>query len=360
MKSNIIISAALIFLAACNSKQEANSDQAKTGKAALSYELATVTEQALAGSTRIPGQLSAYEEVSIYPKVNGYVKQVLVDIGSKVEKGTLLMTLEAPEMIQAVLQAKEKYARSVSDFVISREHYKRLNEAAETSGAISPLDLSTAKAKMEADSALANAELSNWHMQQTMEDYLRVSAPFAGVITERNVHPGALVSTSVKDKPMLELKSIKHLRLQVDIPENLANTLKDGDKLEFYVSVFPGKKMVGSVSRKSMNVNAQYRMERIEADVINNDETLTPGMYADVVLNDEGNKNSLIVPASAVIITTERKYVMAVINGKTVKVDVTTGTQTSNKVQIFGNIQAGDKVIKTLTEDIPEGIAIKE
>jgi RND family efflux transporter MFP subunit len=360
MKINFFIPIIILFVSACSSKKGTTSSQEKTVAAPLSYETATVTQQALSGSIRIPGELSAYEEVSIYPKVNGYVKNVLVDIGSKVKTGTLLMTLEAPEMTQAVNQAKEKYARTVSDFIISREHFKRLKEASETSGAISPLDLSTAKAKMEADSALSNAELSNWRMQQTMVDYLRVYAPFEGVITERNVHPGALVRTSEKDKPMLELKSIKHLRLKADIPENYVETLKEGDKLEFYVSVFPGKKMTGTVSRRSMNINSQYRMERIEADIINTDESLAPGMYADVVIDDPGNKNAMVVPSTAVITTTERKYVMAVINNKTVKVDVITGAETNNNIQVFRNLKPGEKVIKNLTEDIPEGLTIKD
>src|ERR1700761_819521 len=89
-----------------------------------------------------------------------------------------------------------------------------------------------------------------WQMQQVMSDYLRVTAPFSGIITERNTHPGALVSAEAKVKPMLELKEVAHLRLQVDIPEGLSTTLKDKDAVNFYLSALPGKKMSAKVSRK--------------------------------------------------------------------------------------------------------------
>ncbi len=204
------------------------------------------------------------------------------------------MTLEAPELEQSTLQAKEKYARTQADLSIDREHYERLREASQTPGAISPLDLSSAKAKVESDSAVGKAAKTNWEMEQTMQAYLKVNAPFSGVITERNVHPGALVSAEAKDsRPMLELKEINHLRLQVDIPENLAGNLKDKDTISFFTSTAPGKRMIGHISRKSMNINAQFRSERIEADVMNKDGLLAPGMYADIVIYSKGNRERI-------------------------------------------------------------------
>ena len=188
----------IIGFAACSS----NSETVKTAEQAKStppkYQVATVEKGGVATTIKLPAQLVAFQEVSIFPKVNGYVKTVQVDIGSRVSKGTLLMVLEAPELVELALQAKEKYARTKADFAIDKEHYQRLLEAYKTAGAVSPLDLSTIKAKMDADSALSNAEKANWQMQETMLGYLNVVAPFAGVITERNVHPGALVSASGK------------------------------------------------------------------------------------------------------------------------------------------------------------------
>lgn len=318
-------------------------------------KLAAVEKGGVVANLKLPAQLAAYQEVSIFPKVNGYVKTVLVDIGSKVSKGSLLMTLDAPELVQAVMQAKEKYARSKADYSIDKERYNRLLDASATAGAISPLDLSTVKAKMEADSALANSEKVNWEMQQTMLSYLNVYAPFDGVITERNVHPGMLVSAVVKDKPMLELKQVTHLRLQVDIPESLAATLKEKDTIGFYVSAMPGKRMTATISRISMNINEQYRTERMEMDVLNNNGLLAPGMYADVEISSKGNINAYQVPKSAVVTSTERKYVLVFKNSFVKKVDITSGNQSGDRIEVFGGLSANDSVIVNATDDIAEG-----
>ena len=271
------------------------------------------------------------------------------------------MTLEAPELAQAVAQAKERYARAKSDYAIAKENYARLKEASETPGAISPLDLATAKSKSEADSSLANAEKSNWQMQQTMMDYLIVTAPFSGVITQRNVHPGALVSAEAKDgKPMLELKQVDHLRLQVDIPESaVASLKKKNDSVSFMLSAFPGVEKKGHVSRVSMNINAQYRSERIELDVYNADAALAPGMYADVLFSSDGNPNALSVPKSAVVISTERKYVLVVRDNKAVKVDVITGNESKGKTEVVGALQQGEEVINNANDEIKEGAIVK-
>lgn len=354
MKYCTLIFITAILLTACAGKKDEQKEAPVVKNEVATYQTAIVENGGVATVIKLPAQLAAYQEVSIFPKMNGYVKTVLVDVGSKVSQGATLMLLEAPELEQAVLQAKEKFARTRTDYAISKEHYQRLLEASKTEGAISPLDLATARSKTEADSAVSNAEKANWQMQQTMLGYLKVTAPFGGVITERNVHPGALVSSASKDKPMLELKQVDHLRLQVDVPEALAANLRNRDTVSFYVSALQGKRLTGFISRRSMNINAQYRSERMEIDVPNPKELLSPGMYADVLLYSKGNLQALWVPRSAVVISTERKYVLCVENGKTKKIDVSTGNQTVDKVEIYGNIKAGDKVVVNANDEMRE------
>lgn len=349
----VTIVSASILLGCAEKKQETTAKAAEKTIPAT-YETAVVETGGVATLIKLPAQLAAWQEVSIFPKVNGYVKTVSVDVGSQVGAGQNLMSLEAPELEQAAIQAREKYARTKADYAIDREHYQRLLEAAKTAGAVSTLDISTYKAKMEADSAVSNAEKANWQMQQTMLGYLRVTAPFAGVITERNVHPGALVSTAGKDKPMLELKQVDHLRLLVDVPEAVAAVIQKQDTVSFYVSALQGERLTGLISRRSKNINAQYRSERMEIDVPNPKGKLAPGMYADVVLHSKGNAAALLVPATAVVTSTERKYVLVIRDGKINKVDISTGNQTASKTEIFGNLKAGEKVVLKATDEIRE------
>lgn len=355
MKHFFYLAIATAFLAGCSSSGGKEKPAQQSAPATPAYTLATVTKAGISTTVTLPAQLAAYEQVSIFPKVNGYVKNVLVDIGSKVSAGQLLMTLDAPELLQASAQAKEKYARSRADFSIAKEHYTRLLEAANTPGAISPLDLSTARENMEADSAQSNAEKASWQMQETMLGYLSVTAPFSGVITERNVHPGALVSANAKDVPMLELKQTEHLRLQVDIPEALAAGLNNKDTISFFISALKGIKFTGHIVRVSGNINQQYRSERVEADVNNSNAQLAPGMYAEIIFSANGSTQAFTVPKSAVVTSTQRKYVLVVKNNTITKVDVTTGNQNPTSTEVYGNLQAGDNVISNANDEIAEG-----
>lgn len=346
---------ALVVASCGDKKSEGEKAVAALDTAGLHGSSVATVKLAKAGLVqrlKLPAQLAAYEEVSIFPKVNGYVKSVNVDIGSRVRKGQVLMELEAPELQQASIQAKEKYARAKLDYTISRENYERLRQAAQTPGAISPMGLASAKAKADADSAFCNAEKANWDMQQTILGYLRVVAPFDGVIAERNVHPGALVSAAGKDKPMLDLRQIGKLRLQVDIPENIAGSLKDKDTVSFFLSAFPGKRMTAFVARRSGLVNVQVRAERMELDVANPDGKLAPGMYADVLFRSAGNAESYIVPKTAVVTSTERKYVLAMRDGKAVKVDVATGNESASSVEITGALAEGEEVVVKASEEM--------
>jgi membrane fusion protein (multidrug efflux system) len=351
MKHYFLVSMFFLFMA-CSSGGNEKNEPTEVAVKPPEYTLATVEQSGVATMVKLPAQLSAYQEVSIFPKVNGYVKNVFVDIGSRVHTGETLMVLEAPEIVEATIRAREKYAEAKAGYSIDKENYNRLLEASATAGAVSPMDLSAAHSKTEADSALANAEKSNWQMQQSLQDYLRVTAPFNGVITERNVFSGALVNAEAKDRPMLELKDISKLRLKVDVPESIAGSFRIQDTISFFTSSFPGKPITARIARISMNINAQIRSERMEADVENKNNLLQPGMYADVVLYSQGTLNALSVPRSALVISTEGKYVIAVRNGKNIKINVLTGNETKERIEIFGAIQAGEKVIAPANDEI--------
>jgi len=354
-----ILTIPVIMLATGCSDKKAGDKQPAAAPAKPHYQTATVRQQSVEQLMKLPAMLAAFLQVSIFPKVNGYVTSVRVDVGSHVRQGDLLMTLEAPELVQAVVQAKEKYAQAIANYTIDRENYQRLDEASHTPGAISPMDLATDKAKAQADSALANSEKADWQLQQAMMDYLQVKAPFTGVISIRNVHPGALVDASNKSVPMLELKQVDHLRLQVDIPETISATLRKNDTISFYVAAMPGKRMTARIVRISDNINMQYRTERVEADIYNKDEILAPGMYADVIFDSKGNRNALAVPPGAVVTSTEAKYVIVIRNGKTVKVNVSTGNENNQLMEIVGDVKAGEQVIVPANDEIKEGIEVQ-
>src|ERR1700749_750349 len=197
------------FFVACSGGNKPVDMTASTKQSGSKYQLGSITEKALSSTARLPGQLNPYNEVNLFPKVNGFVKNLYVDRGSIVRKGQLLVTLEAPEMESQLQAANSRYLQAQENATASKEKYQRLKEAAQEPGSVSPLDIDNATAKMKADAAMAQSEKSNMASVKTMQGYLNIYAPFDGMIIQRNVSPGALVAPGKStDQPMLILQDI--------------------------------------------------------------------------------------------------------------------------------------------------------
>jgi membrane fusion protein (multidrug efflux system) len=359
MKRQMYLPAMACFLViALNScaKNEAATSKNPSSPNSKTYSLYSVKEQALENVLRLPAQLSAYESVNIYPKVNGYIKRITVDIGSQVKEGQVLMEMEAPEVEQNNLAAHERFLKALASCSASKDGYYRLLEAAKTSGAVSPNDLEIAQSKMRSDSALCNSENANWKAMESLKDYLNVKAPFGGTITQRNIHPGALVTVGNKmdAAPMLELQQISKLRLQVKVPETFATQLAVNQKISFTVEALPGRTFTGIVNRQANSLDERYRSESVEIDVVNSDKLFMPGMYAEVLLPITGHPNACIVPQSSVVTSTEKKYLVKVTNHMANIIDVRTGNENNGMIEVFGEIIPNDTVIVRAADDIKQ------
>lgn len=354
----------VILLAACNEAETKPVDKDTSDKRAAArnqYTFGEITEGRIGASVRLPAVLRPYLAVDMYPKVNGFVKDITVDRGSQVRTGQVLLRLEAPEIEQQYLAAKAKYLQVYALSLASKDDYERLTVANKMPGTVSAHDLELSKAKMTADSAMVQAEIANYKALEATRGYLTMTAPFDGVITERNVHPGALVGPNLKTdgKPMLVLQQESKLRLVIDVPELYSNQLAGHTVVSFGVSTLPGKIFRGSISRSSGSLNLKYRSEAIEVDVNNNDRLLKPGMYAEVELPVERNTHSLVVPASAIVTSQEKKYIITVDQDKAHWVDVVTGNSKNDSTEVFGNLQAHDKIIVNANDEIRDGTSVR-
>jgi RND family efflux transporter MFP subunit len=359
MKSKIIIILACAgFFAACsgnNTPIDLTSAEAKTKS---HFDTGVITEKALAGSVRLPGQLKPFNEVNIFPKVNGFVKSMHVDRGSIVHKGELLITLEAPEMESQLQAANSKYLQAHENAVASKEKYQRLKEAAKEPGSVSPLDLDNALAKMNADNAMAQSEKSNVASVKAIQDYLNIRAPFDGMIVQRNVSPGALVSPGKgTDQPMLVLQDINKQRLEVYIPEDYVDKVDLTKSVKFTFNAMPGQEHTAKISR-SANALGSMRSEAIEIDVENKNGQLKPGMYAEVQIPMLSGAKSLLVPNNAIVRSTEREYVITIKNGKATLIDIKEGLGSHDSTAVFGNLKPGDAILKNANDEIKNGTVI--
>ena len=343
----------LTVFSACSSSESAESKTEKKSVSKPAVKFGRVSLQKVGQHIQLPGEFVAFQEVSIYPKADGFVEKVLVDRGSKVRKGQVLMVLEAPETEEQLVAARSNYLKAKAMLVASQEHYKRLKASSGIRGSVSALDLESANAKMMADSAAAMGEQANFGALTTIKSYLVVRAPFDGVITERNVHPGALVGSGVRlQGPMLMLQQQNRLRLVVDVPETYSVGLKQGKEVTFTVNAMPGQQFKGKISRRSGNMNQKFRSETLEIDVANAKGEIKPGMFAEVVFAPEGSQGSLTVPSQAVVTSTERQYVIRVNAGKAEFVDVRKGMESDEKTEVFGALRDGDQIIVNPRDDM--------
>ena len=349
-----------LFLAACGRNKPVDLTANKTA-ATKKYETVVISKGGINSQIKLPGQLKPFEQVDIYPKVNGFIKDMLVDRGSMVHQGQLLMTLEAPEIDQQLQAAHAKLVQADEALNASRDRYYRLSAAAKTAGSVSELDLVNAKSKYQSDSALQQSEKANVSAVQTLKDYLQVKAPFDGVITERNVHPGTLTGPNFKmdNKPLLVLQDIRKLRLEVFIPEEYAEHVDvDHKELSFTTDALPGQVFSAGIARSSNSLYDAYQSEAVEADVINTKGIFKPGMYVEATLKVKSDLLSYLVPGTSVITTTEGKFVVVSNNGRAHLVRVKEGISSNGYTEVFGEFTGNEMVIKNPGSEIKEGEVI--
>ncbi len=337
----------LVLLLACNRSPAPAPAPAPAGSAGpQTVEVVAVVSKPLDATLKLPAELAADESVAIYPRVNGFLDEIAVDRGSKIKKGQLLARLSAPELAAQRAEAESKVAAAKSTF-------DRLKAASATPGAIAGHDLEVAEAAL-------GAEKSRVDSLRALESYLYVRAPFDGVVTERNVHPGALVGppTGPSAPPMLKVEKIDHLRVTVAVPEADAAAVALGTPAVFTVSTYPGQKLTGKVARVAHEIDPKTRTMAVELDFDNAGEKLVPGAYAEVLWPVHRDAPSLFVPPSAIATTTERTFVDRVKDGKIEQVTVGRGATMGDLVEVFGELAAGDQVLKRGSEVLANGTAV--
>jgi len=191
-----------------------------------------------------------------------------------------------------------------------------------------------------------------------MQSYLRITAPFAGEVTERFVHPGALAGPG-SSSPIVEIQQLARLRLVVAVPEEHVGGIAGGARVPFSVPSQAQRTYTGTVARVSHTLDPKTRAMAVELDVANADGTLSPGMYPTVKWPVRRARPALYVPKTSVVTTTERTFVIRERNGRAEWVDVKKGAADGDLVEVMGNLQAGDRVVRRGTDELREGAAIQ-
>jgi multidrug efflux pump subunit AcrA (membrane-fusion protein) len=382
--------------------QTAGSSAASSKSAVIEVPVVKVQLLKLDRSLDLPGELEAYQNVPIHAKVEGFVSSIVVDRGSRVKKGQLMLTISCPELQEKVEEAQAKVSAAQSAMRQSEENLQsersklveaaarldsdsltltRLQQAGQTPGAIAQNDIDMQSKTVEADKARVESLKSEIKAAQAlvvaqhdnvtaaknvvqalgaMQAYLVIRAPFDGVVTERNVHEGSIVAvdSSRASLPLVRVQEKDILRLVVAVPEECVAGLKEGAQIGFTVPAFLGKTFNGTIARLGFALDSKTRTMPVELNVANSNGDLEPGMFATVHWHTGRPYPTMFVPSPAVATTLKGTFVVLVENDKTRQVKVTKGQSMDNLVEIVGNINAGDSVALKGTDEYKNGSVV--
>jgi membrane fusion protein, multidrug efflux system len=342
---------------------------AATVVAQAPVEVVRVIAKAVDRQVRLPGEFQPYLAVPIFAKVAGFVKTVNVDRGSVVKRDQLLATLEAPEIQSQVIEAQSKAqaielqrAEAAAKLAAAQSTYDRLKAASATPGVVAENDVVVAQKTVEAAQALVRSYEDSIKAAQAqveaikaLQQYLTIRAPFAGIITERNVHPGALVGPGSAATPLLRLHQVTRLRLVVAVPEAIVGATVKGARVPFTVPAYPGETFYGVLNLLAHDLDEKTRSMAVELDVKNPDLRLSAGMYPEVQWPVRRPQPSLLVPPTSIVTTTERTFVVRVNNGVAQWVNVGRGARVGDLIEVFGPLKDGDTIVRRGTDEIHEG-----
>jgi membrane fusion protein (multidrug efflux system) len=363
-------------LGGCGNPSARNGHPASTAGSAQQVVVAAVESEQLNTTLSLPAQITSYEMVDIYAKVTGFLEMISVDRGSHVRAGELIIRISAPELLaeraqaEAGVEGAEAQLSSAKAKLASNQGtYLHLAAAAQTPGVVAGNDLQVAEQTTAADKAQVEAASKNVQAAQDalrsvaqLEAYLEIRAPFDGIVTQRNLHPGALVgpaSGQAGAPPIVQIENLTRLRVVVPVPEAYVAGVREGQQATFSVPAYPGRTFSAPIARISHDINKETRTMQVELDFDNGDAQVTPRTFANVEWPIQRAYPTLFVPATAITTDLQRTFVIRVRQGKAEWVDVKSGVTVNGKTEVFGNLRPGDLVVRNATDSIRSGASVE-
>src|SRR5580704_14084580 len=356
----LIIAGAITFL---NRRSETNA-LAKETEAVSVPTVAVVQPQTEPGNDELvlPGNLQAYIESPIFARTNGYLLRWYKDIGSQVQKGELLASIDTPEVDQELSQARasrEQIQAALALAKISADRWENLRKTDSVSQ--QETDQQTS-GYQQAKANLAAAD-ANLHRLQDLESFKNVYAPFSGVLIRRNVDPGALINSGAgttggagNGRELFDIARVDPLRVYVTVPQAYAPNIKVGMKANVTLQEFPGQKFLGTVARTADAIDPATRTLNTEVDVPNKDSKLLPGSFGQVHFATGTAVPRITIPVNAMLFRAQGPQVAVVDkDGKVHMHPISIGRDFGATLEILSGIEVSDHIVINPSDSLEEG-----
>ncbi len=313
---------------------------------------------------RLPGTVHPFEEAVIFPRVSGYLKRWLVDIGDQVKAGQVIAEVDTPELDQQLAEAQQRLAQAEANLQLARvtaERYRSLR----AQDAVSAQEVDEHSSDLEAKTAMFRGVKAEIERLRDFAAFKHVRAPFAGVVGARNLEKtarGALLDAGSRDAAawLYKINLIDPLRVYVAVPQTYMTLIRKGTDSEIEIREFPGRVYKGTVSRTSQTLDAASRTLLTEVQIPNPKGQLYPGLYANVkfVLTDE--IAPVVVPGSAVLSSSGAARVAVVDERGHVSMrKVVLGRDLGKVVEIIEGVKEGERVISNPGDTLADGAPVR-
>lgn len=327
-------------------------------EAALPIKIARPYRGEIYRYINLPGEVHPLYQVTLFAKIDGYLKTLTVDKGDSVKAGELIAEVEVPELQANLVKYKAEVELAEAEFKQISESPTNNPVGGSPSAAQEAQNrISVAKGKL----SLAKANLAN---TEAMLNYARITAPFDGIITKRFVDPGAYIPVpNAADTPeaaaIVNLTDFKTLRMQVAVPEIEAPHIAIGEPVRWTTDDLPGQNFDGSVTRAYWALNEATKTMLTEVQMTNRDMMLKPGMLVNARIGIEKKENALLVPASVIVKEKANVALFVLVDGRAKKKFVQTGFNDGTNVEITAGVDSGDSVILAGEQGLHNGQLVK-
>jgi membrane fusion protein, multidrug efflux system len=290
-----------------------------------------LTQGPITRSIVLPAQVIPFQEATLYAKVSGYLKAINVDKGDKVAAGAVLARIEMPELAAA-------RARQQAELQAASSDYERLQKAlTRTPDLVVPDTVDQARGRFE----VARASLAE---SETLLGYATITAPFAGIITQRYVDPGALIQAGNASSSIVSLMDFSTVRLQVAVPEIEAARVSVGQPVRVTTDNLPGRHFDGQVTRFTYALDTTNRTMLAEAILQNSDLALRPGMLVTVSLGIERKEHAWLMPVEALVNERSNTFAYTVADAKAAKRPIKVGFNDGQSVEVLDGLEVSDAI----------------
>lgn len=329
--------------------------EATTAEQAKVYvKVATPTAGGVGSALELSGSLQGGMQAPVASRAAGYLKRWTRDMGSRVEKGELLAEIETPDVDQQLSAALAARDQAASGLELARQTLARSEELRKT-GMIPLQQVDERRsAEVQARASLAAAEANVVRLKET-QGFKRVTAPFSGIITRRNVDVGDLIDGG-GSRPLFVLSTTDPLRVYVDVPQSYASRIKVGQKVTVRQNELRGRAFEGQVARTAGAIDPTTRTMQVEVTLPNRDGALLPGAYVQVSLPIEAGESATTIPTAALLFRGEGLRVASVVEGGKVKLlPVKLGRNYGPHVEVVEGLRGTEKLVLNPSDALAEG-----